>query len=439
MSETRYERVTQANVDNDNTEPSLDINSNDSLTRDDDTTIEMPNQRLLHGFAQTAISTLGLILIYFTLSIGLTFYQRNFLKQFHYPLLVVCCHLVFKLFLSFVIRIIYRLVTGITRIQIDWRTSMKAMSPSGLASGIDIGFSNWGLELVTVSLYTMTKSTTIVFILIFAILLKLEKKSWSLMMIVVMISMGLFMFTYKSTNFNALGFSFLIFASLCSGIRWSFAQLVMQKSKLGLHNPIDMIYYMQPWMLLSIVPFTIGFEGQRIYEASMTLSTVPIADVRYLAIQLVFGAFIAFAMELSEFLVLSKTSSLTLSVSGIFKEICQLVLAIELDGDQLSPLNVLGLIMCLGGICCHVIHKYYVMTSSAYSETTKLDTDTAVSFDKAANGVQQVNLKKYRKDQSVPLLQADILDSTDSDASENDNQNGSDVIFDVLKRRDMRR
>lgn len=92
--------------------------------------------------------------------------------------------------------------------------------------------------------------------------------------------------------------------------------------------------------------------------------------------------------------------------------------------------------MCLGGICSHVIHKYYVMTSS---ENTTLDVDTTVSFEKATNGLQQVNLKKYRKDQSVPLLQADILESTDSDASENDNQNGSDVIFDVLKRRDMRR
>lgn len=79
------------------------------------------------------------------------------------------------------------------------------------------------------------------------------------------------------------------------------------------------------------------------------------------------------------------------------------------------------------------------MTSGEYSENTKLDVDTTVTFEKATNGLQQVNLKKYRKDQSVPLLQADILDSTDSDASENGNQNGSDVIFDVLKRRDMRR
>lgn len=95
--------------------------------------------------------------------------------------------------------------------------------------------------------------------------------------------------------------------------------------------------------------------------------------------------------------------------------------------------------MCLGGICCHVIHKYYVMTSSDYNDSMKLDVNTSVTFEKTTNGVQQVNLSKYRKDQSVPLLQADVLDDSDSDQSGNDNQNGSDVIFDVLKRRDMRR
>lgn len=78
MSDSRYERITQGTVDSESNEQNLDINSNDN-TRDD-TTIEMPNQNMLNGFAQTAVSTLGLILIYFTLSIGLTFYQRNFLK-----------------------------------------------------------------------------------------------------------------------------------------------------------------------------------------------------------------------------------------------------------------------------------------------------------------------------------------------------------------------
>jgi solute carrier family 35 protein C2 len=53
-----------------------------------------------------------------------------------------------------------------------------------------------------------------------------------------MISAGLFLFTYKSTEFDLLGFILLLIASFSSGARWTLAQLVMQKSKLGLQNPI---------------------------------------------------------------------------------------------------------------------------------------------------------------------------------------------------------
>lgn len=95
-----------------------------------------------------------------------------------------------------------------------------------------------------------TKSTVIIFISFFAIVLKLEKKSWSLLIIVLMISSGLFFFTYRSTEFHLQGFCLLLGASAASGARWTTAQLLMQKSKLGLHNPIDMIYFMQPYMMM---------------------------------------------------------------------------------------------------------------------------------------------------------------------------------------------
>lgn len=175
-----------------------------------------------------------------------------------------------KYTLAGIFRIIYRLVTGRQRVQIDCKSSLK-IAPVGLASGIDIGFSNWGLELVKISLYTMTKSTTIVFILIFSIILKLEKKSWSLASIVVLISGGLFLFTYKASQFNVLGFTFILIASLSSGIRWSFAQVLMQRSKIGLHHPIDMIYHMQPWMMVAIIPSIAIFERTKIIAGYATL------------------------------------------------------------------------------------------------------------------------------------------------------------------------
>lgn len=225
------------------------------------------------------LSTAFVILLYFTLSIGLTFYQSSLLEvsyicliglfirlksslfqKFHFPLTVVLYHLIIKYILAAMFRIIYRLVTGRRRVDVDCKSSLK-IAPVGFASGIDIGFSNWGLELVQISLYTMTKSSTIIFILIFSILLKLEKKSWSLASIVVLISGGLFMFTYKANKFDTLGFVFILIASLSAGIRWSFAQMLMQRSKLGLHHPIDMIYHMQPWMMVAVVPSILLFEG----------------------------------------------------------------------------------------------------------------------------------------------------------------------------------
>lgn len=471
MTVIKYERVKQT-VDHDPQSEGIELENETQVrstkaqyvvTRGGPPTGSSENKK--KSFAGTIVFTLLLILCYFTLSIGLTFYQRKLLQEFHFPLAVVVYHLCIKLVMSAVVRAIFRCATKKKRILLDWRTSFRKILPTGLASGIDIGFSNWGLELVQISLYTMTKSTTIVFILIFAIFLKLEKKSWSLAAIVVMISGGLFMFTYKSTHFDALGFSFLLFASLSSGIRWSFAQLIMQKSKLGLHNPIDMIFHMQPWMILAVLPFTIGFEGKRIIEGLDIIRQTDTSIVVDMWLRISLGAFIAFAMEVSEFLVLSNTSSLTLSVAGIFKEICQLVLAVEYYGEQLSLINVLGLVMCLGGICCHVVHKFWTYTEE--HQRNNLDGSTNYDDDEDEDGNNQLHLQngsaKYNakfdltlanrfksgSTQHRPLLLVnENCDAEDSDhlvvnnrnyISDDSDQGGhetQDVLFDILKRRE---
>lgn len=86
-------------------------------------------------------------------------------------------------------------------------------------------------------------------------------QSWSLVGIVLTIAVGLIMFTYKATQFNLLGFNFLVVASLAAGLRWTFAQILMQRSKPGLQNPLDMVFHVQPWMFLSLLPFAAFFEG----------------------------------------------------------------------------------------------------------------------------------------------------------------------------------
>ncbi|CAF4748292.1 unnamed protein product [Pieris macdunnoughi] len=369
---------------------------------------------------QKGLLSLGLILLYFSLSIGLTFYQRWLLKDFHFPLTVVMYHLIVKWLLSVCVRFVVGIITGQPQLVLPFITCLRSVGPTGLASGIDVGFSNWALELVTISLYTMTKSTTIIFILGFAILLGLEKKSWSLVGIVLTIATGLIMFTYNATQFNLMGFDFLLLASFAGGLRWTFAQLLMQKSKLGLHNPVDMVFHVQPWMFFSLLPFMLAFEGFKCFEKVIALAP---GELFPTVLKVTVGATIAFAMEISEFLVVTYTSSLTLSIAGIIKELCILVLAVEVSGDQLSPINVVGLVVCLMGISGHIIHKVLVIRRVAGTVRILEDDDF-------------VNIGKTRapkaKERSEPLLENQKW----QEASDESDIDSSLVIYEIMQRRD---
>ena len=49
------------------------------------------------------------------------------------------------------------------------------MVPNGVSTGLDIGLSNYSLMLITLSFYTMCKSTTPVFLLTFAFIWGIER------------------------------------------------------------------------------------------------------------------------------------------------------------------------------------------------------------------------------------------------------------------------
>jgi solute carrier family 35, member C2 len=224
---------------------------------------------------------------------------------------------------------------------------------------------------------------------------------------------------------------------------------------------IDMIYFMQPYMLISLLPFAIVFESAKLFEHASLLLDMDSFEILALWIKISIGAFLAFFMEISEFLVLSQTSSLTLSVSGIFKEICQLVLAVEINNEQLSLYNLIGLILCLGGITSHVIYKYWMMTDNTPERQHSMDTSDchydmnnqySTKFDKQKrSGPANGNLNEIKTstsngtsvviaynagNQKAPLLNYD--DSDDDDDNEMDSKS-AEVLFDILKRREETR
>lgn len=87
------------------------------------------------------------------------------LQKFHFPLIVVSCHLVWKFVLSIIVRCLYHKTMKIPFVKIPWNVKVSKFLPIGISSGIDVGFSNWGLELINVSLYVVLISW--MFLLVF--------------------------------------------------------------------------------------------------------------------------------------------------------------------------------------------------------------------------------------------------------------------------------
>ena len=130
-------------------------------------------------FFQSALS----ILVYYLFSISITFYNRHLFLTMKYPLSITIIHLIFKFFAAALVRAVLNLtikfkrfnLTQTKRVTLDWSTYVKSIIPFCVASAADIGCSNWSLQYITVTLYTMSKSTVILFILFFSLLFKLEK------------------------------------------------------------------------------------------------------------------------------------------------------------------------------------------------------------------------------------------------------------------------
>lgn len=271
------------------------------------------------SFLVLAVKTVALVMFYYIFSIGLTFYNKKVVKNFQLPLSFTMAHLVVKFILAGLVRCVIDCRAKEPRVTVSWPLYFKRIAPAGMASALDIGLSNWSFEFITISLYTMTKSTAVIFILVFALILRLEKWRWSLIFVVLFISSGLFLFTYHSTQFNLEGFIMVLSASVLSGMRWTLAQIVTQKSEIGLQNPIDMMYHIQPWMIITLLPLAATIEG---VPLATTDSFFRFSEYSVLFGNLglvLMGAVLAFMLEFSEFLLVCQTSSLTLSIAGIFK------------------------------------------------------------------------------------------------------------------------
>jgi len=244
--------------------------------------------------------------------------------------------------------------------QSGWLVWWRRYATVSFMTGLDYGASNLSLVYITLSFYTMCKSSSPLFLLLFAFLLRLEQPSWKLTGIMGIIMTGVMLSVYGELKFNAFGFILVMFAAFLSGCRWGYVQLLLQQGSWfgkgqSLTNSVITLCNMAPLMSSVVLFFSLILErpwelvGKSEYFSSF-------GDFMLTTGFILFSGAVAFLMVLAEFVLVAETSAVTFTVAGALKELLTIFAGMMFFGDRLSSVNSAGLCVLIVGV---VLYNFY--------------------------------------------------------------------------------
>lgn len=145
----------------------------------------------------------------------------------------------------------------------------------------------------------MCKSSSLVFVLTFAFLLRLETFSLRLVGVIVLICIGVLLMVATETHFVLSGFLLVTSASALGGLRWSLTQLLLRSKDVGMSNPAATLFWLAPIMGVSLAITSAIVDGWAKVFSSPFFAT-PEQTLKTLFFLFSPGV-LAFCMVLSEF------------------------------------------------------------------------------------------------------------------------------------------
>jgi solute carrier family 35 protein C2 len=209
----------------------------------------------------------------------------------------------------------------------------------------------------------MCKSSALGFVLIFAFLFRLEQPSWRLVIIILIMTVGVVMMVAGEAAFHALGFILVMSSACSSGFRWSLTQILLLRNP-ATANPFSSIFFLAPVMFISLFILAVPVEGFPALAEGLTRLFEIKGKPLGVAI-LIFPGVLAFLMTSSEFALLKRTSVVTLSICGIFKEVVTITTANFIFNDPLTPINLTGLLVTIFSIAVYNYMKIKKMRDDA--------------------------------------------------------------------------
>ena len=185
-----------------------------------------------------------------------------------------------------------------------------------------------------------------------------ETFTWKRVVNMAIITAGVALASAGEVAMVPIGVAMQLGSVLTESARLALVQILLQRRGLKL-NPITTLYYVAPASgLFLMIPWSV-------FEAGKLLAGFRTGSVSISPFILIANAACAFALNLSVFLLIGKTSALTMNVAGVIKDWLLIGFSSLLFHSKVTPLNLQGYGVAFAGVCWYNWAKLKDMNEAA--------------------------------------------------------------------------
>ncbi|KAI8468164.1 MAG: solute carrier protein [Monoraphidium minutum] len=289
--------------------------------------------------AQEVIKSYSYVLIWMSISIAVILFNKWLLAYsgFPYPIALTMWHMIFCSSIAFVA---VRVLGLVKSHNMSAREYMTRVMPIGLLYAGSLWLSNSAYLYLSVSFIQMTKSLMPGLVYACGCFVGTERFRRVVALNMALIAFGVAVCAVGEVNLVAKGLAQQLTALGFEAMRLTLVQVLMAGRGLAM-NPMQSLYYVSPACLLSLLAPFLLVELPHMRAAAALRLSAPV---------LLSNAAAAFALNLAVFLLIGKTSALTMNIAGVIKDWMLIFFSYALFHAPVTVLNLGGYFFCCSGV-----------------------------------------------------------------------------------------
>ncbi|RDY07635.1 putative sugar phosphate/phosphate translocator, partial [Mucuna pruriens] len=339
---------------------------------------------LSDGVVKKIVLSYTYVAIWIFLSFTVIVYNKYILDKKMYnwpfPISLTMIHMSFCASLAILLVRVFHVVEPVS---MSREVYLSSVVPIGALYSLSLWLSNSAYIYLSVSFIQMLKALMPVAVYSIGVLLKKDSYKNDTMLNMLSISLGVAVAAYGEARFDVWGVLLQLGAVAFEATRLVMIQILLTSKGISL-NPITSLYYVAPCCLLFLSVPWIFVE----YPILKDTSTFHFDFV-------VFGtnSFCAFALNLAVFLLVGKTSALTMNVAGVVKDWLLIAFSWSVIKDTVTPLNLFGYGLAFLGVAYYNHSKLQALKAKeAQKKTTQADEEEGrLLEDREGDGIGKRN------------------------------------------------